>query len=123
MSKGRLVDFDAFWRERQAKQEPIRVKVFGETYELRPQLPAAVMLKVIELMVEAESPEQVIGPKELLELAEGLFGRKTLDKWLAKGLTMEQLDALVELVMQEYGRRNEGKLRELRQQAAKKEQT
>lgn len=117
MSGRKYLDFDAFWQERQTKREPIRVRVFGETHELRPSLPAAVVIKLARVMTEAESPEEEITPQDLLDVAEGLFGKELLDKWTAQGMTIDQLEALVEFVMQEYARRNRGKLRALRQEA------
>lgn len=83
-----LKDFDAFWAE-QAK-EPIRLRVLGEVEELPPSLPLAVMLRA-QRIIASMAANEPLPEAEMFALAIDMFGRERVERWAAKGMTIEQM--------------------------------
>lgn len=98
-SPDRFRDFDQFFAEQQ--RTPVRFRLFGEEHELPPAMPAALMLQFLRLK-ERGNGEQV-GDEEAVRLFEAVFGAARLAALSAKGMDMEQLMALLEWVMEQYG--------------------
>jgi hypothetical protein len=68
-------DFDAFFAE--LNRKPLRFKVRGETFELPPEIPAAVVKHVIDLQRAGESaiPDEVV-----LDLGKYVLGEEVLNR-------------------------------------------
>ena len=95
----RFKDFDAFWQEKKA--EPLEVKVFGKKYKLPATLPAALVIRLMRLMAEDQG-DAPPPPGEVVAMLEGMFGKKVLDEWAAKGITMDQMVDILEWCVQQY---------------------
>lgn len=92
----RFIDFDAFMQE--AKEEPVIIRIFGEDEELPASMPADVVLSIIRMN---SNPNKALSDEEVFNMAIRIFGDK-LDKWCAKGLTVDQLEVLITKVMGIY---------------------
>jgi hypothetical protein len=96
-------DFDAFFQEQQ--EEPLRFKVMGEEHQLPPSLPAIVVLKVMraqEKFGDAPLPQHV-----LIDLAVSIFGDGKVDEWARKGLSLRQLEQMMNWAMNLYNGGND----------------
>lgn len=109
MSK--FIDFDAFMQE--TKQEPIIIRIFGEDEELPASLPADIILEIIR---KNKNGQSTMTDAETFGLAERIFGDK-LTKWCEKGLTVEQLEALIVKVMGIYTGKRKGQTKGAPRQA------
>lgn len=103
MSK--FFDFDQFWKETQTDEPGPVIRVFGEDVELPKDLPAAVPIRALRLQAMGSGE---IPAEEIVHLADVLFGREQLDKWLSEGLTMAQLGDLIRHSMTLYRSDEEG---------------
>lgn len=97
MSNNRFKDFDQFWAEKQ--QQPIQAKVFGEVVSLPASLPAGVMLFAIR---SREAGSDTVPPEAVLRMAESVFGKDLLERWVAKGMTVDQLGDVLKWVVAQY---------------------
>jgi len=117
----RFKDFDAYWAEQ--AQEPIRIRVFGQVEELPPSLPLAVMLRA-QRIVAGRSEGEEVPAAELLGIAADVFGQERVERWAAKGMTIEQMMDVFQYVQAIYsgqapaeGADDEGNVGEPRQEA------
>lgn len=95
----RYLDFDAFRKE--VAGEPVRVKVYGKTYTLRPQLPARVMVDILRLQVEQGDGE--MPPTAVLTIADALLTRPVFEEILANDdFTVEDMGELIKHLMGAY---------------------
>lgn len=88
--KTRMLDFDAFMAER--KKEPIIVRIFGEEYQVKPEIPAIVpvmMARANEEMSDQETSRLV------LQAGDILFGKENIMKLCEKGIGVEDLGTLI----------------------------
>lgn len=100
MAKRKFIDFDRFWQETQPKEDELpRVRVFGEEVTLPASIPAIVVIRYLRQSVDED---ETIGGDTLVQVADALFGRETLDRWLSKGLTITQLGDLVSRTLNLY---------------------
>lgn len=100
MAKGKLLDFDQFWAETQPEDAELpRVRVFGEEVTLPASIPAIIVIRYLRQGVDEDEP---IGGDTLVQVADALFGRETLDRWLNRGLTITQLGDLVSRTLNLY---------------------
>ena len=90
-------DFDAAMEER--KGDPIKVKAFGENYDLPNQLPFDIVLKISR---KKKAGEKEMDEDDMIEMAHTLFGRSTFEAWLAKGISLQGVGVMVEGVMKLY---------------------
>lgn len=93
----RFADFDAALA---TAPEPLRCKLFGCEWELHPDLPAAIAVKVVRW--EAAGPEYVISDTEALEVIERLVPAQVLAAWYDRGLGMGQLTQLMPMLLGLY---------------------
>lgn len=100
MSK--FIDFDAFMEE--AKEEPVVIRIFGKDEELPASLPADIILNIVR---KNQSGQQAMSDAETFAMAERIFGGK-LTEWCEKGLTVDQLEALIMKVMAIYTNKRKG---------------
>lgn len=96
----RYADFDEAFSEEAA--EPLRIKLYGQEWELPATMPAAAVLRVTRFMAEGRDPEQDLTRAEHIDLAADLIPRETLNVWLAKGLDIDQLGNIVSWQMRQY---------------------
>ena len=93
-------DFDAFWEEQE--DEPIRFRALGRDYELPPSPRASLILEMKKLRrskgMDAEIPEE-----QVVTLLEHLIGEDEVRDLIDAGLTLEQLEDLLEWIGQQYG--------------------
>lgn len=105
MSK--FFDFDAMVQEQE--KQPVVIKIFGEEEELPSSLPAKIILQVVRLNREGA---ETFTEEHMVDMAHAIFGEERFNKWLEKGLTINQLEPLIqntiELYMDNTDRLNEG---------------
>lgn len=94
MSK--FIDFDSFMEE--TKQEPVIIRIFGKDEELPASLPADIVLEIVR---RNKNGEDSLSDADTFSMAERIFGGK-LQEWCDKGLTVDQLEALIVKVMAMY---------------------
>lgn len=110
MPKRKFIDFDRFWSEMKPEDGEARgVRVFGEDVVLPSSPPALIVLRYLR---QAVDPEAEVEPDFMVKIAEALFGHERLNRWLEKGLTLQQLVDLVtqtvRMYLQDDGRGDEG---------------
>lgn len=90
----RTLNFDNFMSEK--KQEPIKVTVFGEQYDVKPEIPAIVMVTL------ARSDEATVSEfeatKMIINAGDIMFGKPVIDRFCRKGMRAEQLVELIKSV-------------------------
>ena len=92
MSK-RILNFDNFMLEKD--EEPIIVRVYGEEYKVRPEIPAIVpvmMARSNEEMSENDASRMVLRAGDML------FGEDNINKFCKKGMSIENLGILIRKV-------------------------
>lgn len=94
-----MKDFDALFREKEEKGA--EYKLYGKKHRLPQSLPAKTALYLAKCEVE-----QKIEGKLLEVVSFDLFGQTNVEAWLDKGMTIEQLQALLEWAMEEITRKN-----------------
>lgn len=100
MPKRKFIDFDRFWAEAKSEDAETRVvRVFGEDVVLPSSPPALIVLRYLR---QAADPEAPVEPDFMVRIAEALFGQERLDRWLEKGLTLQQLVDLVTQTVRMY---------------------
>ena len=95
--KTRFKDFDAAVEE--SDKEPIEVKIAGAEYKFAPELPARVVLGQLRFMDETGQ----LAAAQIPEWLATLVGQDNLDKMLEDGASWEQLQALLNYLLGEYG--------------------
>ena len=85
-----MLDFDRFLSEKRG--ETVTVRVYGREYRVKKEIPALLPL----LLARAgEGAAEEMG-KALLQTGDLLFGAENVDGFCRKGMTAEELTALVE---------------------------
>lgn len=93
-------DFDAFRREQE--QEPLKLRIGGREYDLPPSPPAIVALEGLRL---SKAGVKKVPPEKVEAIARGLFPGDLLDEIVTThGLSVAELAALIERVMDAYGK-------------------
>lgn len=88
--KKKTLSFDSFIAEN-AKQT-ISVTAFGETVEVKAEIPAIVPM----LMARAELEEDDgATTRAMLNAADALFGKQTINRWCAKGMSVNELSRIL----------------------------
>ena len=94
--KNRTLNFDNFMTEK--KQEPILVTVFGKEYNVKPEIPAIVMVTL------ARTNENTISEADatmmVLNAGDVLFGKDAINEFCAKGMRADQLVNLIKMVFE-----------------------
>lgn len=92
MSK-RILNFDNFMAEKD--EEPIIVRVYGEEYKVKPEIPAIVpvmMARSNEEMSEGDASRMVLRAGDIL------FGEDNINKFCKNGMSIENLGSLIRQV-------------------------
>ena len=89
--KEKTLDFDRFLSEKRA--EYVRVRVMGREYRVKKEIPALLPLTLARAEEGGETAEM---GRALLRAADTLFGRENVDALCRKGLSADDLTALVE---------------------------
>ena len=97
---GEFTDFDAAWAEQQ--NEPIKYKIFSKTYDIPPTVSAAFMLEVTKITADKGVDEDITAA-DIGRLLIAIFGKTTIDDWLDKGMTLPQLNDVLQDVLKRYG--------------------
>ena len=92
----RYKDFDS--AEKEAKQEPIQVKLNEKIYTFPPALPARTVLAQMRWMDETGAMPTAAIPEWL----SSIVGEDVMDEILEDGATWEQLEQLLEFLLEEY---------------------
>lgn len=95
----RFIDFDAAWAE--ASTDPLRVRLYGQEWELPGVMPAAVPLKIARMMADGREAT-ALTRAETFDLAADIIPRETLDAWTAKGLDVDKLGDVITWVLRMY---------------------
>ena len=94
--KNRTLNFDNFMIEK--KQEPILVTVYGKEYEVKPEIPAIVMVTL------ARTNENTISEADatmmVLNAGDVLFGKDAINEFCSKGMRADQLVNLIKMVFE-----------------------
>ncbi|MBE0430069.1 MAG: hypothetical protein IBX61_09410 [Thermoleophilia bacterium] len=98
MSK--YVSFDQARKEREGKSREIS-GVFGQTWHLPNAMPAAAYLELLRFQKE-KGDEHTFTRQEQLDLIEKLVPGPVFKAWLAEGMTLEDTDLLLPLVVAAY---------------------
>lgn len=91
--KKRVLDFDNFMAEK--NEDPIIVKVYGEEYKVKPEIPAIVpvmMARSNEELNETDASRMVLRAGDIL------FGKKVIDHFCEMGMSVENLGNLIRSV-------------------------
>lgn len=91
-------DFDAWREERQSK--PFIIKAFGKEYPIPNDVPFDVVLGLARAM--KDGVEEIEQMNHVLEMAESLFGKETLNEWRANRIGMNEIKFLTEQTMMMY---------------------
>lgn len=83
------------------RREPITIDIFGQVEELPPTVPAMVVLTMHDLI--EQGPDAVVNERDVMTMAKALFGEERLMRWASKGLTVEELGALLSWALEAYG--------------------
>ena len=97
---GEFKDFDAAWAEKQ--EEPIKYKIFGVTYEIPATISAAFMLEVTKIS-SGKNAEENLTAADIGNLLNALFSKQVITDWLDKGMTLPQLNDVLQDVLEKYG--------------------
>jgi len=97
---GDFKDFDAAWAEKQ--EEPIKYKIFGVTYEIPATISAAFMLEITKISAGKGADEQ-LNANDIGGLLNALFSKQVIDDWLDKGMTLPQLNDVLQDILERYG--------------------
>ena len=95
--KNRVLDFDNFMAEK--NEEPIVVRVYGEEYKVKPEIPAIVpvmMARSNEEMSETDASRMVLRAGDIL------FGKKAIDHFCEMGMSVENLGSLIRTVFDQH---------------------
>ena len=84
------LDFDAFLRE--AEKTMMKIRVLGKEYEVKPELPALIPMKLARAQ-EGMSEEETV--RMYLQSADAIFGKEAIDEMCEKRLTTPELAELV----------------------------
>lgn len=88
----KMLDFDRFLAEK--RQETLTVRVYGQDYRIKKEIPALVP---VLLARQAEENAEEKG-KVLLQAGDLIFGQDVIDGFCRKGMSAEKLAELVEQV-------------------------
>ena len=89
----KLKDFDQAWKEKEEKGYPFKVK--GKEYLLPASIPAKCMLEALRMEKEYGG-DAAIPLKETIPLAIDVIGKDQVDEMLADGITVEELNDILE---------------------------
>jgi hypothetical protein len=92
----RYKDFDS--AEKEAKQEPIQVKLNEKIYTFPPALPARTVLAQMRWMDESGTMPTAAVPEWLASIV----GEDTMEEILDEGATWQQLEDLLQYLLEEY---------------------
>ena len=95
-----FIDFDAAWEEQQ--EEPIVVKIRGKNYELPASVSAAFMLEITKITSQKGVNEN-LNAADIGALINALFGKSVVDDWLADGMSLPQLNDVLNKMLKHYG--------------------
>lgn len=88
MSK--LLNFDRFMAEK--NRETIDILIYGETVTIRSAIPAVVPVTMARAEESGDNAERV---RMVMRAADAMFGKENVDRWCARGISAEELGALV----------------------------
>jgi len=87
----KYVDFDAMWAEK--GQEGDKVTIMGDTMVMPSSLPAKMVIRLMRYK-DKEMPAE-----EVFDMVTLLYGQEHVDKWMDKGLTIDQFTDLVQFAV------------------------
>ena len=93
---GKFKDFDSFYQEHE--EIPLQFKIFGTNYTMPASMPAKLMIEILR-----GKKEDDLDPMIVLEICESLLGQQQLEDLTKKGLTIEQMEDIIEWAAGEYG--------------------
>jgi hypothetical protein len=98
----RFFDFDAAWAEQAAKDgapDPVEVRVFGETWELFPKVPAAAILLVARMM---NGGERELSDAEAVQYLAHLVPEAVYGAWLDRGMDVDKIRDIARVILPLY---------------------
>jgi hypothetical protein len=93
---GKFKDFDAFYKEK--TEELLVFTMFKTKYTMPASMPAKLMIEILR-----GQKEDNLDPAIVLSILESLLGQKQLEDLTKKGLTMDQMEDLIQWASEEYG--------------------
>lgn len=94
--KNRTLNFDNFMIEK--KQEPILVTVYGKEYEVKPEIPAIVMVTLAR--TNETSISETDATMMVLNAGDVLFGKEAINEFCSKGMRADQLVNLIKMIFE-----------------------
>ena len=92
-------DFDKFWEEKNGKKEAKEVRIEGQVWKLKPELPATAMLTAIRM--EQMDDHEDLEVDEVIEVYDALLAEKTGKDLLNSGVGFIKLFSLTGYLMNE----------------------
>jgi hypothetical protein len=89
-------NFDNFFKEQRVEQ--ISFTMFGEDYFLPSSMPAAFMVELLRGQKDDE-----LSVESVFRMMSTLLGNKNFDRLVDNGLTVDQMEHIIEWVAEQYG--------------------
>lgn len=94
----RYKNFDDFYKDQQ--QTLLVFTIFGSKYTMPASMPAKLMIEILRGQKESD-----LDPAVILDICESLFGNDQLNDMVKKGLTINQMEDIIEWAASEYGQK------------------
>lgn len=91
-------DFDAAFAE--AAGKPITFRLFDQQWSVPREVPAEAVLMAERLRMGAEDEQRALTRSETVEFARAYLGDELVDEWVRRRITIPQLQAVVNYVLQ-----------------------
>lgn len=82
-------DFDAAFAE--LDEQPIRLRLFGQDWEVQRSVPAAAVLATLRVQEAVDGDNALLGVASTIDSCRAFLGEENVNAWLAKGLSVERL--------------------------------
>lgn len=93
-----IMDFDVAFRE--MEDEPIKLKIFGETESLPSSIPATILTSLYKA---AKNGKNELDDNATILLLMDIIGEKRYNSWCKKGLTLNQAQEVIKWLFEQYG--------------------
>ena len=100
MNKRRFIDFDAMFKEKE--RQPILAKIKGQEFLFPAQMPAVVMLKIQRMEESGVDSSAEVSYEQTVTLYTDLIGVDNFQKLLDLGVSVNELNDVLEGVMSAY---------------------
>ena len=85
-----MKDFDEFFKELDAQEKGIEIKLYGKVYSLPCSIPAEMYVKAMR-----GSAGGTLSDSETMKLGIKMLGEENVNEWCEKGISIKQLSEIV----------------------------